>query len=89
MRFTNYAAWRIILACFLSVVVFYAVFSVAYFIMARHQILDLILTPDIVSTQTFSVLILRLIMSTLFASLPAHIMVKVVLPKKSIKSLLE
>jgi len=81
MKFTDRKSLRIVLACFLGGFVFYAVFSIAYFLMARHQIIDLILTPDIALTEMFSVLILRLILSTLFASLPAHTIIKLVLPK--------
>jgi len=89
MRFTDSVSLRIVIACFLGGFVFYAVFSIAYFLMAQHQIIDLILTPDIALTERFSVLIIRLILSTLFASLPAHTIIKLVLPKKPQKSLSE
>jgi hypothetical protein len=85
MRFTNSVKLRIALACLLGSVAFCAVFSIAYFIMARHQIVDLIFT-DIVSTQRISVLIIRLLLSTIFASYPAHVVIKTIWPKKSQKS---
>ncbi|MCL2642340.1 MAG: hypothetical protein FWD52_02320 [Candidatus Bathyarchaeota archaeon] len=78
---------RTVFAWVLGGVVFYVVFSIAYFIMAQQQILDLILTPAaIVATQTLRVLILRLLLSAIFASWPAHTIIKLTLPKRNPKT---